>query len=283
MKRILSLVFVILLAVSICACESFGVSSNGEVAGKVGEFSEYLNGEFKEAFPDSLFGQISEAPVCRAEGRDIIITCKPDSSAEMTPDKLVEMARDDDSIFYQRFKDLVDFVGDDGVRLIIEYVDADGVAIITHTIDKAYDPYSTGGSILLVPDDAAGDGSIELPSDEVEDGLSAKLEEYCADNADRLAYEYRGLFDGAEGPNCHVEGFNLVLEYRYTKDITRWQFFKIIEETAEGLKPLADELAAAVGSPAAGLIIRCFDNHGENLLDYPVGGMSVIGELDADL
>lgn len=180
----------------------------------------------------------------------------------MTPDELAELARSDDYIHYSRFEDLLAYVGDDSVRLVIKYVDADGGVLLSHIIDKAYKPSPRDDNIVIDPNE---DISV----------VETNLKKYCNDNTDRLIEEYNELFDGAVGPNCYVEDLNLILEYRYTKDITRQQFFEIIEETASRLKPIADELAEAISSMSVGLIIRCFDANGEKLLDYPIGGLNI--------
>lgn len=274
MKRIIIFALALLLAVSICACES------DEIAGKVSEFAESLQEELREASGVASSGISSKAPVCKAEGRDLIITYECDPTSGITSDALIEINRNDGPAHYSRFQELAAFAGDDSVRLIIKYIDADGVEILSQTIDKEYDP-SAGGIQLLNPDANMGDGTEPEPGVDAAE-IQAEIEEFLDDNAERIGEEYSGLFDGADGPDCHVEDLNLVLEYRYTMDITRWEFFEIIEEAASGLEPLADELAAAVGSPAAGLIIRCFDNNGVSLLDYPIGGLNPpIFEMEA--
>lgn len=263
----IAIVLLILLAASACKPSADSLTDD-EIAMKVSEFSFSLNKEFQKA--QEAFDLVSpdediKAPTCFAEGKDLIIIYEHDVITAATRDDWTELALDDDYIHYPRFEDLVAFVGDDSVRLVIKYIDVNGVTLLTHIIDKEYKPF--------VADDNA-----EIDSDEEE----AYLNKYCSDNRERLSEEYKGLFDGAEGPDCYVEDLNLVFEYRYTEYITRMQFFGIIEEAALQLQTVADELTAAAGSMDVGLIIRCFDTNGEKLLDYGIGGMNIIAELESD-
>lgn len=282
MKRIISSILLLFLAVSICACKPSITNSNDEVAEKVSEFSVSFNNKLQEAFPASL--EI-KTPISKAEGRDFIIIYELDSSAEMkSSEEWAKLAQYYGSIHYPHYEELLAFVGDDSVRLVIEYRTADGVAFLQHIIDKTYEPYSTSDPLPVVP---FPDDEADEIVDEDLDALEAEIAKYCNDNNDRLIEEYSELFDGATGPNCYVDGLFLVLEYRYTKDITRQQFFEaffeIKDEIISELKPLQQELTVAVGSDDAGLIIRWFYADGEKISEYPIGGLSAIFELEPDV
>lgn len=265
MKRIISVVLLSFLLISICAC----ANSNDEVAKKVSEYSDNLNEVFQGAFGELPSGETVTAPYCQADGRDLIIIYEHDSSVDyMTTDDWAELALNDDWIHYPRFEELVTFAGDDSVRLLIKYVGADGTTLYLHTIDKAYEPYSTPSISVIDP---TGEP----------DSLEDDLNKFCNDNAERLAEEYSGLLEGATGPVCYteVESLRLVLEYRYSEDISTQQFSEAIEEAAAKLRSVADELTEATGNASVVLVIRCFDVNGEKLLDYPIGGMTGYGEM----
>lgn len=263
-KRRILLILAALLVISACSCKPSTTGTNEEAALKVSEFAASLNTIFQEAF-DSLSSV--KTPVCKAEGHDLIIIYEHDKSVSMTPEEWEELAESDDLIHYPYYKDLVEYVGDEGVRLVIKYVDADGETMATHIIDKGYAPSSTNGIDVIEPNDV----DIEA--------LKSKLDKYCADNQDRLTAEYGEIFDGASGPRCYIEDLNLVLEYRYTANITRQEFFEIIEESVIAFNPVAADLIASMGNMPVGIIIRCFDSNGDKLLDYPIGGLSPIVEF----
>ena len=269
--KIIAGILAALIVILSCSCSPSTTGTNDKVALKVSEFADSLNTKMQEAF-SSLLSASVKAPVCMAKGRDLIIIYEHDSSVSMTAEEWEEHARDDDIIHYPYYKDLMEYVGDgaEDVRLVIKYVDAEGKTLTTHIIDKGYTPSATNGIEVIDPTDA-----------DIEE-LKSKLERYCSDNQSRLEAEYDEAFDGASGPNCYVEDLNLVLEYRYTSDISRQHFFEIIEEIAVKFNPLAVDLMAATGNMPVGLIIRCFDSDGEKLLDYPIGGLSAIFELHGE-
>lgn len=271
MKRTILLILAALIVILSCSCSPSTTGTNDKVALKVSEFADSLNTKMQEAF-SCLPSASVKAPICKAEGRDLIIIYEHDSSVSMTSGEWEEHARDDDIIHYPYYKDLMEYVGDgaEDVRLVIKYVDAEGKTITTHIIDKGYTPSTTSGIEVIDPTDA-----------DIEE-LKSKLERYCSDNQSRLEAEYGEAFDGASGPKCYVEDLNLVLEYRYTSDISRQHFFEIIEEIAVNFNPLAVDLMAATGNMPVGLIIRCFDSDGEKLLDYPIGGLSSIFEIHGE-
>lgn len=266
MKKTILLFLAALIVISACSCR---LSTTGaDVAAlKVSEFATSLNTKFQEAF-----GNLSSVkkPVCKAKGHDLIIVYEHDTSVNMTLEEWVELARGDDFIHYSYYKDMVEYVGDESVRLVIKYVDADGETMVTNIIDKGYTPSSTNGISVIDPNDA----DIEA--------LKSELDKYCTESQDRITAEYGEIFDGAFGPRCYTEDMNLVLEYRYTAKITRQEFFEIIEDKADKLKPVAADLMASMDNMSVGLIIRCFDSNGEKLLDYPIGGLSSIVELHGE-
>lgn len=268
MKRTILLILAALIVFSAYSCIPLSTGKNDEVALKVSEFADSLNNRIQEAF-SVLPSASGKAPVCKAEGRDLIVIYEHDSSVSMTSDEWEEHAREDDVVHYSYFKDLMEYVGvgAEDVRLVIKYLDTEGKTMTTHIIDKEYTPSSTSGIEVIDPSDA----DIEA--------LKSNLKKYCSDNQDRIIAEYSEAFDGASGPECYIEDLNLVLEYRYTSDISRKHFFEIIEDIAVGFNPIAADLMAATGNMPVGLIIRCFDSNGEKLLDYPIGGLSSIVEL----
>lgn len=267
MKKIMLLVLAAIIVISVCSCSPSAIETKDEVAIKVSEFATSLNTMFQEAF-DS-FSSV-KMPICRSEGHDLVITYEHDTSVCLTPEEWEELAENDDLIHYPYYRDMVEYIGDKGVRLVIKYIDTEGETMAIHIIDNGYRPSSTHSIEVIDPNDV----DIEA--------LKTKLDRYCADNQDMFKAEFRDIFDGAYGPICYTEDLNLVLEYRYMTNITRQRFLGRIEEYTVNLHPVFADLMAAMDNMPVGLIIRCFDSKGEKLLDYPIGGTFYIDELSGE-
>lgn len=255
MKKTITSFLMILTAVLAFACTTNPVDDS--IAKKVSEFAASMNEYFEKAWagvPDVV------APVCKSDGLDLVIVYDVKTVTEVTE----EDAINDDNVHYPYFKDLIKYTGSDSVRMLIQYVANDEI-LRTHTIDKAYKPTIEPIEII---------DSIAEPAN----AMDSDLYKYYNDNYDRIAADYKELFEGASGPNCYIEYHSLVLEYKFFTDITRQQFFEIIDEKAARLKTVADELTEAVRGGYAELIIRCFDINGEKLLDYTVGRLFTLGE-----
>ena len=124
MKRIISAILILLLAVSICACKDSAEKNEDPIAKKVSEYAELKNKDLSESIetlPTGLEYDETTIECYKAEGRDLVYVRPFDSSvaSKWTQEIWEEYARTDDLYNNTLFKNLTETVGDDSVRLII--------------------------------------------------------------------------------------------------------------------------------------------------------------------
>lgn len=263
MKRFISAILILLLAVSICACKDSTEKKEDPIAKKVSEYAELMNKDLSESIetlPTGLEYDETTAECYRAEGRDLIHVMPFDSSAasEWTQEDWEEYVRSDDLYNNTLFKNLTETVGDDSVRLIIRFVDNDDNVLYDHIIDKNYK--SSAGTITIIDD-----------TDEAEYAVKAAAK-YCSENAERLNEELSTFMDDAKWNGCHAEESDIVFEFKYNKAVDSQEFeskYSQADITA-ALQRYADEIASETGTPLVRLVFRCIDSDGNNIAEMHI-------------
>lgn len=203
MKRIISAILILLLAVSICACKDSAEKNEDPIAKKVSEYAELMNKDLSESIetlPTGLEYDETTIECYKAEGRDLVHVMSFDSSvaSKWTQEIWEEYARTDDLYNNTLFKNLTETVGDDSVRLIIRFIDNDDNVLYDHIIDKNYK--SSAGTITIIDD-----------TDEAEYAVKAAAK-YCSENAERLNAELSMFMEeDAKWNGCHAEESDVVL------------------------------------------------------------------------
>lgn len=264
MKRIISAILILLLAVSICACKDSAEKNEDPIAKKVSEYAELKNKDLSESIetlPTCLEYDETTIECYKAEGRDLVYVRPFDSSvASMwTQEIWEEYARTNDRYNNTLFKNLTETVGDDSVRLIIRFIDNDDNVLYDHIIDKNYK--SSAGTITIIDD-----------TDEAEYAVKAAAK-YCSENAERLNAELSTFMEeDAKWNGCHAEESDIVFEFKYNKAVDSQEFeskYSQADITA-ALQRYADEIASETGTPLVKLVFRCIDSDGNNIAEMHI-------------
>lgn len=260
MKRIISAILILLLAVSICACKDSAEKKEDPIAKKVSEYAELMNKDLSkgiEILPTGLEYDETTIECYKAEGRDLVYVRPFDSSvaSKWTQEAWEEYARTDDLYNNTLFKNLTETVGDDSVRLIIRFIDNDDNVLYNHIIDKNYK--SSAGTITIIDD-----------TDEAEYAVKAAAK-YCSENAERLNAELDTFMEDAKWSGCHAEESDIVFEFKYNKAVDSQEFeskYSQADITA-ALQHYADEIASETGTSLVRLVFRCIDSDGNNIAE----------------
>ena len=264
MKRIISAILILLLAVSICACKDSAEKKEDPIAKKVSEYAELKNKDLSESIetlPTGLEYDETTIECYKAEGRDLVYVRPFDSSvASMwTQEIWEEYARTNDLYNNTLFKNLTETVGDDSVRLIIRFIDNDDNVLYDHIIDKNYK--SSAGTITIIDD-----------TDEAEYAVKAAAK-YCSENAERLNAELSTFMEeDAKWNGCHAEESDIVFEFKYNKAVDSHEFESKYSQAdiTEALQRYADEIASETGTPLVRLVFRCIDSDGNNIAEMHI-------------